>query len=99
MSYARFGWDGSDVYVYMDVNGYLNCCMCLLQDVEWVEDETIPIFEHRLEPIEPIIETRFYTTQGMIDHLAKHREAGHTVPEGIEDELRADDKENFSADR
>ncbi|MER5252917.1 hypothetical protein [Streptomyces sp. NPDC002855] len=28
MSYARFGQDGSDVYVFMDVGGYLNCCGC-----------------------------------------------------------------------
>jgi len=28
MSYARFGWDGSDVYIYLDVGGYLSCCAC-----------------------------------------------------------------------
>lgn len=30
MSYARFGWDGSDVYVYLSVYGYLDCCGCAL---------------------------------------------------------------------
>lgn len=30
MSYARFSDDYSDVYVYLDVNGYLRCCACLL---------------------------------------------------------------------
>lgn len=30
MSYARFGWDGSDVYVYLDVAGHLACCGCAL---------------------------------------------------------------------
>lgn len=32
MSYARFGWDDSDVYVYLDVGGYLRCCGCPLED-------------------------------------------------------------------
>jgi hypothetical protein len=32
MSYARFGWDGSDVYVFMHVGGHLECCMCFLDD-------------------------------------------------------------------
>lgn len=28
MSYSRWGWEGSDVYVYMDVRGKLCCCGC-----------------------------------------------------------------------
>ena len=31
MSYARFG-AGSDVYVFFNANGYLECCGCLLDD-------------------------------------------------------------------
>ena len=30
MSYARFGWGGSNVYVFLDVGGYLRCCACWL---------------------------------------------------------------------
>lgn len=30
MSYCRFGWDGSDVYVYDDTSGGTTCCACLL---------------------------------------------------------------------
>lgn len=30
MSYARFGAGGSDVYVYADCGGYINCCGCCL---------------------------------------------------------------------
>lgn len=30
MSYVRFGWRGSSVYVYLDCAGYLNCCGCIL---------------------------------------------------------------------
>lgn len=28
MSYARLGWDGSDVYVYLDIYGFVSCCGC-----------------------------------------------------------------------
>jgi len=28
VSYARFGSNGSDVYVYLDVSGYFSCCAC-----------------------------------------------------------------------
>jgi hypothetical protein len=38
MSYARFGWDDSDVYVYLDCGGYLTCCACKRLD------ETFPQF-------------------------------------------------------
>lgn len=37
----------------------------------------------------------FDSTQAMVDHLAEHRAAGHDVPDGIEDELRADDRANW----
>src|SRR5688572_16988801 len=37
----------------------------------------------------------FGSTDAMIAHLAEHRAAGHDVPDGIEDDLRADDTENF----
>lgn len=30
MSYARFGADGSDVYVYGDSDNHLVCCFCAL---------------------------------------------------------------------
>ena len=31
MSYCRFAWDGSDVYVYEGENGF-NCCGCWLNE-------------------------------------------------------------------
>lgn len=95
MSYSRFSH--AHVYVYMDVGGYLNCCGCILQERVWVDDPEWPIFKGYAKAVEPIIETRFYTTGGMIEHLAIHRAAGHDVPAGIEDALRADDAENFPA--
>lgn len=95
MSYARFGWGGSDVYVFMHVDGYLTCCGCCLQDRVWVDDPEYPIFEGYLEETGEHVETTFHNTEEMVAHLQIHREAGHTVPDGIEDELRADDAENF----
>lgn len=93
MSYSRFSH--ADVYVYMDCGGYLRCCGCILQEREWVDDPTAPIFGGYLRAVEPVIETDFHGTQGMVAHLAAHRAAGHDVPDGIEDDLRADDAENF----
>jgi hypothetical protein len=28
MSYARFGWNGSDVYIFLHVGGFIQCCGC-----------------------------------------------------------------------
>ena len=30
MSYARRGWGGSDLYIYLDTNGFLHCQVCPL---------------------------------------------------------------------
>lgn len=93
MSYARVSGD-SDVYVFMSVFGHLECCGCLLQKYEYTSDVDAigwPV----TEPVEPFIQTEFYATQDMIDHLQSHREAGHTIPDGIEDRLWRDDVRNF----
>lgn len=45
MSYARFGWGGSDVYIYLDVGGYLCCCGCVL-DKPWRYDTTAEMLAH-----------------------------------------------------
>lgn len=31
----------------------------------------------------------------MINHVREHRDAGHNVPDGIEERLLEDDKKNF----
>jgi len=35
MSYARFGWDNSDVYVFLHVGGFIECCACVLAHEDW----------------------------------------------------------------
>lgn len=56
MSYCRFAWGGSDVYVFPSSQG-IECCGCKLGK-DFVTSEP----------------------EAMIDHLAKHRRAGHFVP-------------------
>jgi hypothetical protein len=45
MSYARFGWDGSDVYVFLSVSGHLECCACKLGDA-WDFPSTDAMIAH-----------------------------------------------------
>lgn len=40
MSYARFGCDDSDVYVYADVRGGITCCGCAINDGDIVNVKT-----------------------------------------------------------
>lgn len=50
MSLCRFGWDGSDVYVYYDVGGFINCCGCpLLTDKSFHADTEQEMIEHLRE--------------------------------------------------
>lgn len=79
MSYARFGWDQSDVYVYSTkFNGkdFIVCAMCYFGD----EMEGSFYAESTLE---------------MLDHLKAHQKAGHLVPHDTFDALITDDPENF----
>lgn len=66
LSYCRFGWDGSDVYVYDSVGDFLTCCGCKLErggfDVGYEGDPD------------------YAACLSMILHLRVHREAGHVVP-------------------
>ena len=49
MSLARFGWDGSDVYVFYDVGGFINCCGCLLRDTSFHADTEQEMLSHLRE--------------------------------------------------
>lgn len=76
MSYCRFGWGGSNVYVYESDAG-IECCGCCLGDtfvapcgVSFDEGDHDNSPEHREAAIE------------MVRHLRRHRAAGHNVPLG-----------------
>lgn len=71
----------SSVYVYQDYRGFIACCGCLFAD-----DDDHASYQREAE---------HWNTQSIVDHLKKHRDAGHDVPDGIEESLWEDDKENF----
>jgi hypothetical protein len=82
MSYARFGCDGSSVYVFLsDPGGYarfgwLECCGCRLR----TDDDRAQVKRD--------------TTAGMLAHLDDHVAAGHTVAPVTIEQLKADADEN-----
>lgn len=80
MSYSRFSH--SDIYVFMNLSKELECCGCLMAPPT-VRNS------HR--------GGSYYasSTQNMIKHISEHRLLGHNVPDGIEEILLEDDKENF----
>ena len=80
MSYSRF--IEADVYVFMHVSGYLQCCGC------WISD---------LNPVDPDYHNSFnaHSTQEMVDHIVKHKRRGHRVPADLIENLWQDDEENF----
>lgn len=80
MSYCRFGWDGSDVYVFLDYRGCLTCCGCIFQNVEFIPEEERKDEWAFLRIVEPFVKTDFETTAEMVAHLEEHILAGHTVP-------------------
>ena len=57
MSYARFGHDNSDVYVFAHIGGYVQCCGCMLapsRDVtdDWNHHSAQSIVDHLLKHVE-----------------------------------------------
>lgn len=78
MSYARFGWDGSDVYVFANMDGLFECMCCALQPSP--RPENLIGYDSHYEP----------TAELMVEHLLAHRSAGHVVPNDAISELRAE---------
>ncbi len=52
MSVVRWGVDGSDVYVFYNTNGMIECCGCDLHDAKVLEDETIRFWAHLKRHVE-----------------------------------------------
>jgi len=79
MSYARFGWDSSDVYIYSSWLGQKSvivCAMCYFGD-----------------DLEPSYYAE--STLEMLEHLKAHERAGQTVPPDTYTSLLSDDPLNF----
>lgn len=99
MSYARFGWDNSDVYIFTTLisknpaHYAIECCGCLLDKGEKLE-----------EPYTDMLGlTHEYSYKGfkaetsgeMIAHLIKHKAIKHHVPDfTIQDILKDYPDEN-----
>ena len=49
MSLCRFGWDNSDVYVFYDVGGVINCCGCHLGKMSFYADTEQQMIDHLRE--------------------------------------------------
>ena len=75
MSYARYGQDGSDVYVWEHVCGGLVCC----EDLSGLlEPERYPL-------------PRSYDVADVLAHLQNHHAAnGDVVPDYVVPDIRAD---------
>lgn len=80
MSYSRFV--PHDVYVFMHLDDFLQCCACSLSGVDVIEPDRFSNYNA-------------YSTQDMVDHLVKHKRRKHSVPADIVERLWADDDENF----
>ncbi len=89
MSYARFGWDNSDVYVFRSRDG-IECCGCILQERRWVDDDTYPIIRGYFQAVGTPIKTTFTDTAEAAAHLSDHIKAGHTVPSYVVPDMLAD---------
>jgi hemerythrin-like domain-containing protein len=68
MSYARFGWEGSDVYIFEHVGGFIECCGCSMASVD--EDDPNAFFGS----------ARLNTAREALDHLEEHVKVGDNVP-------------------
>lgn len=91
MSYARFGWEGSDVYVYETSDDMIECCGCRLIETrlcpECVAGDCANPYCFGFEFTEPF--PRLPTAAAMIGHLREHQSAGDHVPEATFRELEA----------
>lgn len=92
MSYCRFL--EADVYVFTSTEG-IECCFCSLIPRHWI-DEPDTLLGGYLEQDNPEDTETYHSNQEMVDHLRKHQEAGHYVPERVFDRLNdpEDVKEN-----
>lgn len=94
MSYARFGHDGSDVYVFTTTVTNephveaLDCCGCQLDEGVLLKEPWVDVLGITHTHIYKGF--KGYTSGQMIEHLKEHRKAGHHVPQETIDDILAD---------
>ena len=84
MSYARWGWENSDVYLVgcvlrppPDDTHLITCIGCLLirdDEEDWLMSPSLD----------------FETKDGILNHLEDHRKAGHVIPESAIEKIKED---------
>lgn len=95
MSFVRFGVDGSQVYLYDDINIGPTCCGCSLS--ERLPDRTDAELAEMWVPAG--MDREFYrqrwapdfathNVDAMLAHIGEHRAAGHVIPEWVDGLLR-----------
>jgi hypothetical protein len=98
VSFVRLGSDGSEVYIYADVDGTTHCCFCALSKVirqrsdEELAAIWLPVDGADREHWRAVHEPDFRTDdlEAMLAHVAEHRAAGHVVPSWVDQALRDD---------
>jgi hypothetical protein len=70
MSFSRFGWYNSDVYVFEHVGGYIQCCGCALPEFN-KDDEIFATVDLK-------------TPKQALEHLSIHKDAGHNVDRAMQ---------------
>ncbi|MGL4999441.1 MAG: hypothetical protein ACRC5T_10775 [Cetobacterium sp.] len=83
MSYARFGANNSDVYIF-GTHTHLECCGCLLM-VEELPAPRLGFFD--IEVTHEYYPFLANTAREMLDHIIEHRKAGHHVPAYVDARL------------
>jgi hypothetical protein len=86
MIYSRFTIY-SDVYIFHNGGGWLECCGCKFETV-FLDEPKIDIFG-----IEWDVETDNFkasTAQAMLDHIKKHKRAGDKVPTRVMKRIKED---------
>lgn len=92
MSYCRRYDRKHEVYMYMHVGGWIECCMCHLHAKRCNLGELhVPkkFLEHGIMPPDE----KFFTRSEALKHLLAHTKRGHGVPQYAIERLRKEIKE------
>ena len=77
MAYSRFS--NSDIYIYPHIDGYIECCACWLNE----NKEEYSLF---------LANVKIDNDLDLARHLKAHANQGHDMPEGLLQEILADDE-------
>ncbi len=77
MAYSRF-FD-SDIYIYSHVGGWIECAACWLNE----SSDEYSLFS---------LSEEIHDDGHLITHIGEHIKAGHDIPEGLLEEILADNE-------